>query len=271
MGSQRELKLKTLKTTRSSKKWDPGAFRGPNSSAARRRGVATTPFAGGATSCGPGASASRGRGPRAASTSLSTRSMLLEARGAGAAARCDDAFGAPPGAGPQRIRALEVPGATRFAVPRIGAPRHRGPPVPGAHRAGTFSLFLLPGGRPRRFAPELVPAAEDEADGSIGLGVIEEEMALEEEGEVPEVSRRPYLRGAPSIVASNLSVRTEASAQRSAVKRRAIMTVDASGTAASPAVSSHQLRSCHASAGSASSYGPLTARLTRAVGGPSSF
>jgi hypothetical protein len=79
-------------------------------------------------------------------------------------------------------------------------------------------LFLLPGGRPRRFAPELVPAAAEEAEGSIGLGVIEEEMALEEEGEVSEVSRRPYLRGAAGVVASNLSAGTEALAQRSAVK-----------------------------------------------------
>jgi hypothetical protein len=110
-----------------------------------------------------------------------------------------------------------------------------------------------------------------EAEGSIGLGVVEEEVTLEEEGEVPEVSRRPYLRGAASVIASNLSAGTEALVQRSAVKRRAIMTSDASGTAASPAVSSHQLRSRHASAASASSYGPLTARLTRAVGGPSSF
>jgi hypothetical protein len=96
-------------------------------------------------------------------------------------------------------------------------------------------------------------------------------MALEEEGEVSDVSRRPYLRGTASIVTSNLSTRTEALVRCSAVKRRAIMTVDASGTAASPAVSSHQLRSRHASATSASSHGPLTAWLTRAVGGPSCF
>jgi hypothetical protein len=197
--------------------------------------------------------------------------MLPEVRGAGAAAKGDDAFRAPPDAGSRRLRALEVPGAARFAMPRIGALRHKGPPTPGAHLAGTFSLFLLPGGRPRRFAPELVLAAEEEAEGSIGLGVVEEEMALEEEGEVPEVSRRPYLRGAAGVVASNLSAGTKALAQRPTVKRRAIMTVDASGTAASPAVLSHQLRSRHASAASASSHGPLTARLTRAVGGPSSF
>jgi hypothetical protein len=71
------------------------------------------------------------------------------------------------------------------------------------------------------------------------LGVVEEEVAMEEEGEVPEVSRKPYLRGAVGVVASNLSAGTEALAQRSAAKRRAIMMVDASGTAASPAVSSH--------------------------------
>jgi hypothetical protein len=197
--------------------------------------------------------------------------MLPEARGAGAVAKGDDAFRAPPGIGPRRVRALEVPGVARFAVPRIGVPRCRGPPAPGAHRVGTFSLFLLPGGHPRRFAPELIPTVAEEAEGSIGLGVVEEEMALEEEGEVPEVSRRLYLRGAAGVIASNLSAGTEALAQRSAVKRRAIMTVDALGTAASPAVSSHLLRSRHTSAASASSHGPLTARLTRAVGGPSSF
>jgi hypothetical protein len=197
--------------------------------------------------------------------------MLPGAQGAGAAARGDGAFRAPPGAGPRRVRALEVPGAAGFAVPRIGAPRHRGPPALGVHQTGTFSLFLLPGGRPRHFAPELVPVAAEEADGSIGLGVVEEEVALEDEGEVPEVSRRLYLRGAAGAVASNPSVGTKALAQRSAAKRRAIMTIDASGTAASPAVSSRQLQGRHASAGSASSHGPLTARLTRAIGGPSSF
>jgi hypothetical protein len=105
---------------------------------------------------------------------------------------------------------------------------------------------LLPGGHPWRFAPELVLAAAEEAEGSISLGVVEEEMALEEEGEVPEVSRRPYLRGVADVIASNLSMGTEALAQRSAVKRRAIMMVDTSGTAASPAISSHQLWLCHA-------------------------
>jgi hypothetical protein len=50
-------------------------------------------------------------------------------------------------------------------------------------------------------------------------------MAQEEEGEVPEVLRRMYLRGASSIDASNLSAGIEALVQRSAVKRRAIMMV----------------------------------------------
>jgi hypothetical protein len=38
------------------------------------------------------------------------------------------------------------------------------------------------------------------------LGVIEGEVALEEEGDVLEVSRRPYLRGAAGVVVSNLNV-----------------------------------------------------------------
>jgi hypothetical protein len=46
---------------------------------------------------------------------------------------------------------------------------------------------------------------------------------------------------------------------------------DALETVASPAVSSRQLRPRHVSRVSASSHGPLTARLTRAVGGPSRF
>jgi hypothetical protein len=86
-------------------------------------------------------------------------------------------------------------------------------------------LFLLPWGRPRRFAPELDPAAAEEAEGSICLGGIEEEVALDEEGEVPEVSRRLYLRGAIGVDVSNLSAGIEALAQHSAAKRRAIMTV----------------------------------------------
>jgi hypothetical protein len=101
----------------------------------------------------------------------------------------------------------------------------RGPPAPGIHRAGIFALFLLPGGRLRRFAPKLDPAAAVEAEGSICLGGVEEEVALKEEGEVPEVSRRLYLRGATSVNASNLSAGIEALAQRSAVKRCAIMMV----------------------------------------------
>jgi hypothetical protein len=72
--------------------------------------------------------------------------MLPEAWGAGAADTGDGAFRAPPGAGPRRVKALEVPGAARFASSCIGAPMRRGPPAPGVHQAGTFALFLLPGG-----------------------------------------------------------------------------------------------------------------------------
>jgi hypothetical protein len=54
---------------------------------------------------------------------------------------------------------------------------------------------------------------------------VEEEVALEEEGEVPEVSRRLHLKGAASVEASNLRTGIEALAQRSVVKRRAIMMV----------------------------------------------
>jgi hypothetical protein len=60
-------------------------------------------------------------------------------------------------------------------------------------------------------------------------------------------------------------------AQCSAAKRCTIMMIDTSRTAASPAISSCQLQGHHASAAPASSHGPLTARLTRAVGGPNSF
>jgi hypothetical protein len=54
---------------------------------------------------------------------------------------------------------------------------------------------------------------------------VEEEVALEEGGEVPKVSRRLYLRGASNVDASNLSAGIEALAQHFAVKRRAIMMV----------------------------------------------
>jgi hypothetical protein len=58
---------------------------------------------------------------------------------------------------------------------------HRGPPASGIHRAGISALFLLPRGCPRRFAPKLDPAVAVEAEGSICLGGVEEEVALEEE------------------------------------------------------------------------------------------
>jgi hypothetical protein len=54
---------------------------------------------------------------------------------------------------------------------------------------------------------------------------VEEEVALEEGGEVPEISRRLYLRGASGVDASNLSAGIKVLVQRSAVKQRAIMMV----------------------------------------------
>jgi hypothetical protein len=57
------------------------------------------------------------------------------------------------------------------------------------------------------------------------LGSVEEEVALEEEGEVPEVSRRLHLKGAAGVKTSNLNAGIEALAQHSAVKRCAIMMV----------------------------------------------
>jgi hypothetical protein len=54
---------------------------------------------------------------------------------------------------------------------------------------------------------------------------VEAEVALEEGGEVPEVSRRLYLRGASGVDASNPCAGIEVLAQRSAVKRHIIMMV----------------------------------------------
>jgi hypothetical protein len=84
---------------------------GPSIAATKGRGVATTLVASGAASYGLGPSAAGGRGPRVASTSRSTRSMLPGEREAGATATGDGAFRAPPGAGPQRVKAPEDPGA----------------------------------------------------------------------------------------------------------------------------------------------------------------
>jgi hypothetical protein len=94
----------------------------------------------------------------------------------------------------------------------------RGPPVLGVHRAGTFALFLLPGGCPRCFVLEPDPAAAEKAEGSIAWGSVAGEVALKEEGEVPEVSRRLHLKGTVGIEASNLSAAIRALAQRSTAK-----------------------------------------------------
>jgi hypothetical protein len=108
-----------------------------------------------------------------ASTSRSTRSTLLGARGAGAATSGDGEFRAPPGAGPLRVRALEAPVAAWFTSSCLGAPMRRGPPAPAVHQARIFALFLLPKGRPRHFALELDPAATEELEGSMSLGAWE--------------------------------------------------------------------------------------------------
>jgi hypothetical protein len=84
-------------------------------------------------------------------------------------------------------------------------------------------LFLLPGGHPRCFVPKPDPAAAEEAEGSIAWGSVEGKVALEEEDEVPEVSRRLHLKGAAGVEASNLSAVIRPLAQRSAAKRHAIM------------------------------------------------
>jgi hypothetical protein len=52
--------------------------------------------------------------------------MLPEVRGASTVATGDGAFRAPPGAGPRRVKALEVPRAAQFASSCIGAPMRRG-------------------------------------------------------------------------------------------------------------------------------------------------
>jgi hypothetical protein len=54
---------------------------------------------------------------------------------------------------------------------------------------------------------------------------VEEEVAPEEGGEVPEVSRRLYLRGPSGVDASNPRAGIEALPQNSVVKRRVIMMV----------------------------------------------
>jgi hypothetical protein len=98
--------------------------------------------------------------------------MLPVGRGAGIAATSGDgATRAPTGAGPQRVKALEVPGAVRFSAPYASAPMRRGPPASGAPMAGTFGLFRLPGVRSRRFAPTLEDSeAAEEAEGSMAQG-----------------------------------------------------------------------------------------------------
>jgi hypothetical protein len=107
-----------------------------------------------------------------APASRSARSMLLMERGASIAATSGDGVArAPPGVGPQRVKALEVPGVARFSMPCAGAPMRKGPLALGAPMAGTFGLFRLPGGCSRCFAPALEDtAAAEEAVGFMAQG-----------------------------------------------------------------------------------------------------
>jgi hypothetical protein len=105
----------------------------------------------------------------------------------------------------------------------------------------------------------------------MGSGSVEEDVALEEEDEVPEVSRRLYLRGAAGINASSLGSGIEALAQRSAAKRRAIMTVRRLGDSSvacrfvSPAAGAPRAHDLYIFTWSSDR------ALTRAIEGPSSF
>jgi hypothetical protein len=114
----------------------------------------------------------RGKGPRMAPTSQSARSMLPVEQGASIAATSGDGTArAPPGAGPQRFRALEASTVAWFSKHYAGAPMRRGPPAPGAPTASSFGLFWLPEGHPRRFIPAPEdPAAVEEAEGSMAQG-----------------------------------------------------------------------------------------------------
>jgi hypothetical protein len=146
--------------------------------------------------------------------------MLPVGRGACVAiATGDGAFRAPPGAGPRRVKAMEVPGAAWFAAPYGGAPMRRGPPAPGVHRAGTFVLFRLPGGA-RGVSPPILQIQRQrrrQKDPLLGE-VSEEEVVLEEVGKVLRASRRLHLKGVTGIEASSPSAGIGASAQRPAVK-----------------------------------------------------
>jgi hypothetical protein len=62
------------------------------------------------------------------------------------------------------------------------------------------------------------PAAPKEAEGSIAQEVSEEEVVLEEVGEVPRASRRLHLKGTAGVEVSSPSKGIGALAQRSAVK-----------------------------------------------------
>jgi hypothetical protein len=80
-------------------------------------------------------------------------------------------------------------------------------------------LFLLPGGRPRHFAPELADPAAAEELRDPWLGKISgEEVVLEEVSEVLRASRKLHLKSAAGVEVSSPSARIRVSGQRPAVK-----------------------------------------------------
>jgi hypothetical protein len=113
--------------------------------------------------------------------------------------------------------------AARLALPR----RSDAEGATGAGRPPGWDLRLVPIARGASTA--LHPRAQPGGGGGVGrvheLRGEEAGMALEEGGEVPEVSRRTYLRGVSGVDASNPSMGIEALVQCSVVKRRIIMMV----------------------------------------------
>jgi hypothetical protein len=135
-----------------------------------------------------------------------------------AAARGDGAAKAPRVARSQRIRAKEALRAARFSLPRTGTPVRRGPPAPDAPMAGSFGLFLLPRGHPRRFFPMAVdPVTVEEEEGSMALGVLSlflgNEVALRASGVKRRMRRPCNLKRVASVETSCPSAGIGATAQ----------------------------------------------------------